>query len=589
MEQGTDYFFRLPFILYPEKIPKNRFDAVEKASIALYVYDEIKKSSFFKKGEKLRLIKKIYLPFILYRNGNRGLVFSNLIDFKNIGFHNFPANIPVLPEELNSNSFDEFVESLNEIYLKLDSLEVKTEFLENYPSIKMILDLEYLLHYPGMNQALITDHSVFSLEKQPNLIEIRETIRKYKKMNSFLLSLKNYFYEYPIKKIDQSESKVILFLEKTKKDVYQEYEILEYDLRKDVKKKIEKLELKKTQEIEKITNKFNSRQVLILESIAPKLNKSMESLKSIKFEEYKKEIFHSPDEYITNINENHDQHQNMWKKHEDHFQEVIRLYNTTVEEEKKELYELSKKIDTEILNENKKIIEKEKERDNKISELEVQETNLDNQVKNIKTVFQSKLIEIDLILQKIKSMTINISDHPMKESFQDQKHNILGLPFYIVHIEGLEKPITHRFIVIPPVTFPEKLITFTKDFQIYGSNPDLTTRYSTITTGNIAFNNVSDQFNNIAHQLLTNITFHAKTSYNPSSELVLTKEEINKLLTDNNLLLDPLFETGVYNGLDWLDTQRNILRRKIGDKTRNVIIHFFDELNNLILKHKSKK
>ena len=579
METRPEFFFRLPFILYPEKIPKNMYDAVEKASIALYAHDEIKKNSFLKKGEKVRAINKIFVPFLLYRNEARGLVFSNLIDFKNIGIHNFPANIPVLPEDLNSSSFNDFVKSLNEIYLILNNLEGKTEFLDNYPTIKLILDLEYLLHYPGMNQALVSDHTVFGLDKKPNQIEMGETIKKYKKMNSFLLSLQNYLHDYPTKKIDNSKSQVNLLLDQLKREIYQKYEDLIYKLRKVIETKIEELELKRSQEIDQIHEEFNNKQDSILKSICPKLNKSAISLKSVEFEQYSKENNPSPDEYIANIKKNHGEHQKLWKKHEEHLQNVLMLYDNSIEEEQKLIEEMNIKYDSKILSESQKIVEKEKERDNKISELEVQETILDNQVKNIKTMFNSKSIEIELILQKIKSMTINLTDHPLKDRFQNQNYNILGLPFYIIHIESLEKPIQLRFKVIAPVIFPENQIKFTQNFQIYGNNPDFTSGY-------IAFNNVSDHFANIAHNLLTNITFHTKIGLNPPSELVLTKEETNKLLNGDNLLLDPFFETGVYNGLDWLDSQRNILRKKIETKSRNAIIHFFDDLNNLILKQK---
>ncbi|MHA1990910.1 MAG: hypothetical protein ACW981_08205 [Candidatus Hodarchaeales archaeon] len=581
MNDDQEFFFRLPFILYPEHIPKSKYDAVEKASIALYIYDELKKSTFFKKGEKLKAVKKIYLPIALFTFEERGLPLSPFLIKEPLEISNYPTKLPILPEELEIKSYEDYINSLNGIYKSISSIETKKEVFNDFPAPKLIEDIEYLLHYPGMNQAITDDFNIIGIERTTKNISTRETFEHFNKSKSFSHSIKKYFEDYPQNKIDTTRNTILALLEESKREIYQEYELSLTELKKEISLNIKELETNRNQEIETLRKEYLGKKKNKAVSINNELKVLFKPVPELTLIEYDSKQFTDTDEYIKKINENLETQKQTWKKYFEKSQESVKSYKSIAEKEKERSLEINSSFDEKIRKENQKMTEREVERDNKLLKIEDKEKMLNNLIKGIKSVFNTKILEISLIQKKLDSIAINIENHPLKDSFLEKDENIIGLPFYLIHIESLEEPGVQRFVAIPPLLFPDlrESFSFSSKFPFYGKNPDQR-------TGHIAFKLVSNQLNIIASQILSNIQYYTRMIGRGPKHFLFTEKELNEILNEKNLLLDPLFETGVYNGLDWMNNTKKILIKGVQKKTKDEIIHFFDELNQLLLKQR---
>jgi hypothetical protein len=497
--------------------------------------------------------------------------------------NNYPTKLPILPEELETKSFEDYIDVLNEIYKSINSLEVKKEIFNDFPSTKLVEDIEYLLHYPGMNQALTGDFNIVGLETTTNNLSIKDKIEHFNKSKLFSYSIKKYFEDYPKNKIDTTKNHILALLEENKKKLYQEYEHSLNTLKKEIDLKIKELEASRNQQIENLRKEYLGKKKNKAVSINNELKVLFKPVPELTLIEYDSKQFTNVDEYIEKINGNLESQRQTWNKYFKKSQESIKSYKLITEKEKERLKEINNSFDLEIRKENQKMTERELERDNKILKIEDKEKILNNLIKGIKSIFETKILEISLIQKKFDSIAINIENHPLKELFLEKEENIIGLPFYFVHIESLEEPGIQRFIAIPPLIFPDLRDSFKSPhkFQFYGKNPNQKSGY-------IAFNLVSNHLNIIASQILVNIQFYTKMIGRGPNHFLFTEKDLNGILNEKNLLLDPLFETGVYNGLDWMNNTKNVLRKGIRKKTKDEIIHFFDELNQMILKQRTQ-
>ena len=558
---SENFFILLPFIQYPDNIPKNVRDAVEKASIFLYIYDELRKPTLLhRKAESLKSFVKFLYPYCFYRQGTRLFIFTPY----NISTVKFMLPIyPEFIENFKEGSFDEFQKQLADMMNSIKEVKEEEVILKYFLSKNMLTELENLLFSPDSKLTHIINLPSYKPPFQNHNYQtiFEEMIQIYNQYKNKLNAIITYLNEYPENILQKPINSYITQFSKQKSQIIEKYKDIIEPLTQEINIKIHKLE-----EIKQFKDNENKKKYS--EILKDFIQNQPELLKT-KFSEVLKDwpiYSDSPENLMKDLNykiiaiqKNYDEFVAQYKKIENDFNKI-----------KNEESENSQAIDKEFLNGKNELLQRiknvENERDKKIEEINSLEQKMNTQITNIKNLIKEKQTYVEKKLLEFQKFAINIIGLEFISQIAENTSLFLTLPYYIVVIEDSMKSIEIN------IKLPQIKTAINKELRKSGSNPDLK-------DGHIWFNTVSDY-------LLSSVKM-----LQPKIDNDLIIQQISNDLKERNFLFDSQVEADIYNGLEYLYKYSHYFRlSQLNDlkKVHAKVIEAFEPLHKLILQQKEK-